>query len=464
MKKVYILLAASYLLFNTTSCKKFVEGEDTSPNSPANASLPLVLANSEVATFATIGGNMSRIASMWSQQSSGVQFQASDIDQYALYEGDIQNEWQTIYATGLKNLKIIRAKAGTANPYYAGIASVLEAVNIGIATDFWGDVPYSDALKGAQQIYTASYDKQEDVLAAMQTLLDNAIADLKKDASANQLLPGADDYIYQGDPMKWIGMAYVLKARYYMRTSKRDAGWDVKALKALDSAYANGFTSSASDANCVFGTNANEYNQWYAFCKVERRDYIKAGKTLVDIMNGISDPRLPEYFTLNDSGKYVGAALGSNNLTNVSEIGDYFASANSPTPIVTFVEAKFIEAEARFASDKAGSAKAYNDAVKAHVLLITGAAAPAPYVTAEASENAGSITMTKIMTQKYISGYTSLEPYHDWRRTGIPALVKNPLSNLSGIARRIPSSLEERLYNNKATIIQDHMVKVWWDN
>ncbi len=466
MKKLIIIFMAAALSFGAVSCKKYVEGEDISPNSPADAPAPMLLSTAELSVFATYGGNMSRIASMWSQQSAGVQFQSADIDQYALAENDVENEWSVIYTRGLKNLKILKNKVGAANPHYQGISSVLSALMLGVATDCWGDIPYREALRGESLELNSAYDPQQQVLADIQSLLDEGIASLKK--SSNVIVPGGDDFIYGGDAQKWIGMAYVLKARYHMRTSKQNASWYVDALAALDSARDNGFTGPGADANCQFGTNSNEYNQWYAFCKVSRQNYIKAGDTLVDLMNAQNDPRLEYYFTKNDSGKYAGSALGSGNITNVSEIGSYFASSNSPTPLVTYVESKFIEAEALLAKgDKAGAATAYNDAVINHVNQITGAAPPPAFVTAVASENAGSIDLVKIMTQKYISGYTMMEPWNDWRRTNIPALKVNTKGNLGGIARRFPTPLSERLYNSKSAgnIFGQNELdqRVWWD-
>lgn len=466
MKKIFAIVLGASMLF--ASCQKFVEGYDVSPNSPSDASPDLLLAASELSVFATYGGNMSRIASMWSQQSEGTSNQSEAVGKYILDEGDVENEWDVIYTRGLKNLRLIQSKAGNESPHYTGVAQVLEALMIGVATDFWGDVPYSQAMGGlnTDQTFEAACDNQEDILAAMQTLLDDAIANCS--AADSKLSPGYDDYIYEGDMAKWVGFANLLKARYHMRASGRDAGWATKALADVAAAKAAGFADASGDANCIFGTNANEFNQWYAFAKVARQNYMKAGANLVDMMNAQSDPRLPYYFTEGDTGGYYGAGLGSLDVT-ASDFGSYFASASSVTPLGTFVELSFIEAEAKLASgDKSGAADAHNAAIAAHVEQITGMAADPAWITANASEDANSITLEKIMTQKYISGFTMMEPYNDWRRTGIPALSAHPSGNLgSDMALRFPTSLGERLYNTKYGTtygIQELNMPVWWDN
>jgi hypothetical protein len=467
MKKILLTLLAIAILLGSNSCKKFVSGYEVSPNSASEANPALLLSASELAVFATYGGSISRNASMWTQQSAGCQFQSQAIDEYALDEGDVQNEWQVVYQ-GMKNARVLKEKAGTDNPNYQGISNVITALLLGVTTDIWGDVPYRDAFKGQELQYTAEYDNQQQVIGDIQTLLSDAVTLLSN--NSNLLSPGSDDFIYGGDVQKWKGLAYALKARYAARLSKRNASWYIDALKFSDSAIANGFKSGAADANCVFGNKSNEYNQWYAFVKVERTGYIYTDSGFVHMMVANNDPRVPFYFSQNDSGKYAGSALGSYNTDNVSEIGSYFASQSSPTPIATYTELLFIRAEAYLAAgNKPDAAKTYNSAVLAHVQQVTGAAAPGAFVASTASESAGSISQTKIMTQKYIAGYTMTEVFSDWRRTDIPKLSKNPNATLSGIPRRYPCSLEERLYNSKAAghlfgINDLATARVWWDN
>ncbi|NUM31689.1 MAG: SusD/RagB family nutrient-binding outer membrane lipoprotein [Bacteroidetes bacterium] len=469
MKKLFITIAISLLVISQ-GCKKFTDGDKISPNSPGSVTAALLLSNCELAVFAAYGGNLSRTASIFTQQSSGNTDQAFIYEKYGMVEGDYDNEWQNLYSSGLINTKKLMETAGAANPRYNGIAKVLRALMIGAATDLWGDVPYSQALKGEE--YTEAsrkpvYDKQEDVIKAIQTLLTEAIADLGQDDSKNILLPGADDYIFGGDKDKWIRTAWMLKARYEMRISKKSSTAAQKTLDALTAAYTAGLAGSDDDCNMIFGTNANEYNQWYAFCKVEREGYIRMGAKLVNMMNAINDPRLPSYCALSDTTAYLGTPAGEAEMiayaSKVSTIGNYYASPDASLPLITYVEAKFLEAEAKLGTDKAGAAKAYNDAVIEHITKVTGSAPDAAYITANASEDASTITLEKIMNQKYIALFTQIEVYNDWRRTGFPTLTK-ATGATTEIPRRLPNILEERQYNPNATIVSDMSVPVWWDS
>lgn len=51
------------------------------------------------------------------------------------------------------------------------------ASEYGLATSFFGDIPFSEALKGTDNL-KPSYDAQQDVYKGVQAMLDDAISDL----------------------------------------------------------------------------------------------------------------------------------------------------------------------------------------------------------------------------------------------------------------------------------------------
>jgi hypothetical protein len=465
MKKRIVSVFILISLLASTGCKKFVEGYDESPNSPSAVTPQLLLSNAEVAYFSTMNGQLSRQSAMLTQQVVGLEFQAKDVNDYQIDENTNGNEWAVIYTNGLVNLRQLYNQAGSGNPYYQGMARVLQAMFLGTASDLWGDVPNTEAVNGLEGIVNPKYDKQEDVIKDIQAYLSEAITLFEKAEGDNKILPADDDLIYAGDVAAWKAAASVLKARYHNRLSKRDAAGSAdNALTALTAAYAAGFTSNDANCNANFGVNSNEYNQWYAYTQVDRRGYIRMGSMITDTMNAMSDPRLSFYAQEDDSSKYTGTDVDEGN-TTVSDIGAYLATQNAPFPLISYAEAKFIEAEAKLRkSDAAGAAAAFNDAVKASVEQVTGAAADAAYVTAYASETAGSISLEKIMWQKYLSLFGQIEVYNDWRRTGFPKLKVNSNANDPIVPRRIPTVLDERLYNANAPKITDIRTTVWWDN
>jgi Starch-binding associating with outer membrane len=461
MQKIYAFFLVFTLLAGA-GCSKYVDGLEFSPNSPATANTALLTTVVQVATFSHYGGQLARISAIFSQQCAGTLAQYEDISNYAIFEGDNDNEWQSLYST-LNDCNLLIEAAGTANLHYRGLGKVLKAMNLALATDLWGDIPNKEAGKGIQgpTQFNPAYDTQQSVYADMQLLLTEGIADLSSAAGGDVI--GNDDIMFLGDTKKWIITANILKARYANRLSKRDpAGSATQALNAIDAALAAGLSNSGSDANAIFPGEGNSLNQWYAF-EQAREDYLHLGAGFIDLLKSISDPRLVFYADTALGGVYRGVPLGEFD-TDASPIGAYFASKNSSTPLVTYVEAKFIEAEAALrAGFKPRAATAHNEAIKAHIALVTGAPAPATYVTAQASETAATITLAKIMTHKYVAGFTQVEAYNDWRRTGIPALTPNSNAVNNGIPRRLPTPLTERLYNTKAKSITDILKPVWWD-
>lgn len=436
------------LLLLLPSCEKYVEGYDTSPNSPSDVSLEILLTGTELATINNYTGQLARLSSVLTQQQAGKLFQFEDFEQYVIRESAIDNEWNTIYNGGLINSKLLIEKAGDDYKYFRGIGRVLRAMNLGLATDLWGDVPNTEALKGleGEANFNPKYDTQETILRDIRATLDAAIADFNSAPDDNLRVPGTSDLIFGGDIDKWRNAARVLKARYWNRESKRNAAnSSTEALAALDAAFAAGLDGADDDMMAPFGEATNEWNQWYAF-NDQRAGYMTMNNFFLGVL--ANDPRLPLY------------AAGT---TDDDPIGPYYGSADSPLPLVTFYEAKFIEAEAALrGGNQPRALQAYKDGVIANLTKL-GVADPT-YVAAINAET--SVDLQKIMTQKYIAMFTQIEVYNDWRRTGFPALTPNTSPVLNEIPRRLPTAQTERLYNSNAVVVSDPSElnkRVWWD-
>jgi hypothetical protein len=462
MKKFVNIILVVFILFVANGCEKYIDGWDESPNSPTSVTPGLLLSSSEVAVFATYEGQLARTATIWVQQLTGTDFQMTNVNTYFVLEGDNVNEWEVVYTDGLSSLNELINTFGDENPWYAGIAKTLKAMLMGIATDIWGDVPLREAALGlgGEEFFSPNFDPQQQVLQDIQDMLDDAIVDLNKPEGDNIELPGTDDFIFNGDVNQWLKVAYALKARYHNRLYGSDAsGSATAALAAIQNAD---MTGPEDDANTAHGPVANTYNQWYAF-QINRGNYIKMSDYFVTMLQEMNDPRLPFYAAPDDNGEYTGTPITSDEVST-SNIGTYIASQEAPAKLISYVEVKFIEAECEYRLGNMGpAADAHNAAVIASIEQVTGEAAPQDYIDANASEDASSITLEKIMMQKYIATFTQVETWTDWRRTGIPELTPNPNGTISGIPLRLPTPLDERLYNTNATVVSDKLEPVWWD-
>lgn len=471
MKKyIYIISSIALAILSLNSCQRELDTFNDNPNSPTELSTPItLLTGAEIGTISNSAGNLPRTLSLFTQHTNGNQFQSLDYTNYFLTETDVETDWSNIYQAGV-NLNQIITQFGAQNPYYDGMARVLMAMNIGYATDAWGDVPFTEAFQGVKNL-NPKYDTQEKVISQIQSYLDIAIADFAKPASANKYIPSTNDIFYKGNIDKWTKLAYGLKARYALRLSKKDAS---AAQKALEYAQKS-FTSNSDNLIATFD-GGNNQNLWFGFNN-QRSGYMSMGKYFVDLLQNNSDPRLPYFafttdgnFDASGSGNFEGSAPEDAN-TDASLMGRYVigmgpeedptkGDASQPLNIFSYSEIKFIEAEAQFRLGNVGPAQsALKAAVSASLVDVTGSDNSA-FATASSS----TVSLQNIITQKYIALFTTMEPYNDWRRTGFPVLTPNQNSQTKKIPLRLMTPKSERTLNTNATVVTSMYTPVWWSN
>jgi hypothetical protein len=464
--KIISILSLAFLL---SACSNWIDSSmNVSPNNPENVSVVQLVPSIEANLAYGVGGEIARFTCQWTQQLAGLQSQAADMDIYNISEADVNNDWSYyLYTPGMVNTKILIDKAIAAkSPWYQGIGEVLMAYQLGVATDLWGDVPYSDAFNGTKYQFQSKYDTQQQIYTTISTLLTSAITHLK--SSTSVFKPSAEDLIYGGDVKKWIKTAYALQARYSIHLSKQIGNQAyIDALTAIANAYA----SNDDDLKYIYGSSYSNSNPNYQY-QDQRPGYVAANSTFMDMLKAVADPRLSVYFAAVDTSTvknveklaFLSTPAGVGNYA--SPISDAYASSSSPTYLMSYVELMFIKAEALFQtnSDKQLAADAYNEGLKA-CLQREGVYGDGTWYNAN-TLTASTITLQKIMNQKYLSGFLQMETYNDWRRTGYPVLTPavGAVTTGSVIPRRFPYPQDERLYN-KANMPAGLTIlsRVWWD-
>ncbi len=450
MKKIiYITIIAVFLFTGFNSCRK---GDDlyVNPNAPLSATPASMLSACEVGTFNALESGAVRIASIFMQHTSGVNGQMVQPEQYQPIESDMDNYWNTIYPNML-NCKLIGDNYGDKDPAYRGIGKVLLAMNLGLATDMWGDVPYSEAFQGASGNLTPHYDAQESVLNSIQTLLDGAITDLAN--TTNNVTPSGDDFIFGGNTVSWTKIAWTLKARYYMRLSKK-AGFDANVVLTD---LANGIAANADNCYAIHGNGGAEGNQWTSFFN-NRNGYVVANQTLIDSMGNMTDPRTPYYFDTTYNGNVaLGNVIGNLNPA-VSNWGPYLGGLDAmgnvnqakSIVLVSYAEALFLKAEAEARLSNANAVNDLNSAITASIEEVTGAAFAG---TLPVIYTAANTTVHTVILEKWKAMFANpVESYSDYRRTGFPVLMMNPIGLLPYIPKRLPTPLQERTSNPNAPV------------
>lgn len=346
--------------------------------------------------------------------------------------------WSQVYLYVLPNLKVVKEKALDEGAiHYAAVADILIAINIGIATDTWDNIPYTEANFGQENLFPA-YDSQEVIYSEIFSLLDGAINALQSNDDSGISL-GREDLIYKGNTDKWLRAAYTLKARYQLHLVNKGVVSPSEVLASI----ANGFESNDDDFQMHYSDK--NINPWYSVEILSRNTgnyHNDIASQLVSCMNGdyypfesgviTLDPRLPR-FAMNDGSDdwkgYVsgGGGLSPDGITNgntgFSDNG-FYTSIDSPLMLISFAEAKFIEAEAAFL-ENGGSSGSIGSTSVAYNSYMDGIAASCEKFEVDGTDymmdaaiNVGEnqLMLNHIMKEKYIHNFLNPETFVDFRR------------------------------------------------
>lgn len=473
MKTLKFILIA-LLTVSLWSCSEDIMDDiNKNVNDAASADAFAILPDAILKSAWTANGtDLAWYASAFIEHSAGQWAQHHDADRRLglAATSHFNNHWNGMYDI-LNMLRVIRERCAPGGPeennkQALGIAQILTAYNLAVLTDFWGDVPWSEAVQGAANM-KPKFDKQSVIYQDIFKFLDDGIATLQADIASPGPQAGVFDYIYAGNNAKWIKAANSLKARYHMRLSQRDGDASTKALAAL----ANGF-AGADEAFMFakYAATATGENPWYQF-RFDR-SHICVSTTLFNLMNDRNDPRMAVWFSVVGEG-YNPAPPGEAERVQGGTYSESLITYNPnsipacrtrPTPIMSFHELKFIQAEA-LQRTGGNFTTALQDAIRASFVFhgLTAEAADA-YFTSDVAARLTANPLQEIMIQKYIAMYEheATEAYHDYRRVRIPTLF-NPNNQTVGFPERNQIGLSEESSNPENFIeLNIYTDKVWW--
>jgi hypothetical protein len=389
----------------------------------------------------------------------------------------MEGYWSNYFSGPLKDIQTVIDKGveeSDANIEAVGL--IWKSWIYHIVTDFWGDVPYTEALDDENS--TPVYDAQAVIYAGM-------FADLTR--AAGLLDPGGSDFgagdvIYGNDFAAWERFTNSLRMRLAMRLSDVDPG---TAQSEFVAAYnAGGFDSNADNAWLQYPGAPYEnpfYENWLG------RDDNGISQTMVDTLLSLNDPRLALYAEpAAIDGVYRGHQNGRDDLPEgqslawFSRIGNFWRADGSATPtgIMTYSEVLFLQAEAAERGWISGDPAAlYTAAIQASMDQYDdyGAGPTDAEITAYLAEPAVVFDPANAMNQIYLQKWISLwmngsEAWSDWRRTGVPDLAMGPDLALSRIPVRFtyPDSEQSLNHDNLMVAVGRQgglslTDLVWWD-
>ena len=371
MKIKYIRYAVMFTvaILMMPSCIDLEElNED--PNNATTTQPALLLTNIEYSSFA--------------KSSTGA---AYAIKQIVKTDGESQEQvykWSRgnfDYYSSLRDVTKMQEVAEEGSAYKA-LAAFFRANYFFQTTMDFGDIPYSDALKGeSQSIYTPKYDTQEQVFEGILKELADADALLK---DSKEIIDG--DIIYDGDLLKWRKLINAYRLRILITLSGKHNVGSINIVDEFKKAAAGPLMENIEDNGQIVYLD-QEGNRYPNFNSSGFGSGMYMDQTYIDLMKSLKDPRLFAIATQTPNAEKAGKSVddfssydGGDPSLPYAEVNEkakegncskpaeryYQNPVNEPSIIMGYTEQQLILAEAVARGWITGDDKAYYDsAVKA---------------------------------------------------------------------------------------------------
>jgi hypothetical protein len=176
------------------------------------------------------GGELTRINNMNGRTYNNVYF-----------PNTWDNLWSSAYRGMLEDIRLMNILAEEAGlSFHIGMGKVFQAYIMLTLVDYFGDVPYSEALQGAEGVLNPAADSGEAVYDASIVLLDSAIQDFNTSGPVPE-----GDFFYNGSRLKWIKAANSIKKKALLNKG------DYSGYNAIS----NYITNPADDFQFSWGTS-----------------------------------------------------------------------------------------------------------------------------------------------------------------------------------------------------------------
>jgi len=245
---------------------------------------------------------------------------------YVASPSTFDRPWKDYYADLLAdtNILINLAENDKLKLYkQAGIAKIIKAYATLAMVDFFGDIPYSEALQGSSNVNPKA-DKDNIIYDKIYLLLDEAIANLQNsDAESIDFT----DLYFDGDFNKWITLAKTIKFKMYVQTRKYNEALSKNGINSLlaegdlidskDKDFEFKYGTSVSNPDARHPLYASNYNSGGAGTYM-------SNSFMYELKN-LNDPRLNYYFFRQTSQAPSGSDLVCD--PNNSDIFCYIGNA-----------------------------------------------------------------------------------------------------------------------------------------
>ena len=269
-----------FAIFAFLGCNDFAE-INNNPNEPVNVSTSVLLTSAMRSSINTADKASFLLSNNISQLTARTV--RREVDAYNWNAFPVV--WEGFYESLTNVEKVIDKASEDGNDKTAGVAQVLRAWIYSQLTNVYGDIPYSEAIKGESLNFTPTYDRQEDIYTDLLQRLKGAVNSLRGSGTIE------GDIIYLGDSEKWIKFGNSLILRLLMYSSRvRDVSQEFRQIVEQGAIFTSNDQQAVLDFPDVFP------NQFYTLpLKQGDFDDVNMSKSSVDVMVDYKDPRLNRY-------------------------------------------------------------------------------------------------------------------------------------------------------------------------
>ncbi|GHT50665.1 hypothetical protein FACS189440_18490 [Bacteroidia bacterium] len=431
MKSKSLIILSTILLFFTAGCSDYLD-VNHDPNSleeipDAKVLLPATeigIANNLMGWDFGFGGGV--WVEYWTQSYTASQFKT--LCEYLPQQ--FNNSYTSLMREPLTDLKRITTDTeADENRGYYFIAEALSIFTWQLITDVWGDMPYSEALKGNEGLLHPKQDKQQDIYADLLTRI-NALLTIDLSSSS---IAGSYDYVYGGNLDAWYKFANALKVKLTLRLSETDQYNNAALLSFIQSADL--LTASAKIPGKVWDDAVEGKRHPMREFQAGGANYLSqnliASKNFFDYLSENSDPRLEKLFS-GSKGAFFGDfdskddSDGNGTPDDKETYASIVFGGNMDLIFISDWEVNFYIAEVYARANDFTNAKKYYDAAVTASLEQHGIASTEIIETGYAKFTATSTeaAIKQIGMQKWVANanYQHIESFLERNRTKYPAV------------------------------------------
>ena len=458
LKKIlYGVSLTAIIIAAGSSCNKSKFNINRNPNDPTDSSVTY-----DVVLPAALHASGTIIANQWGTIQNWMGFWARSgtyapnviEETYQITTGFGTGIWNNCYDNNYDYQIVISKAAKAGAGFYEGIARIMKAHNFQRLVDVYGNVPYTEALKGSGNP-TPKYDKGIDIYKDLFRQIDAGILLIRRaevTASNPNKNIATNDIMFKGDKTKWVRFANTLKLRllihaYAIAGINKTSEINIIQSTLDTSAVGNpvyGYLGVGENAQVQPDYKSDKPNPFYntyiattTGSQSVNNVYYRANSWGIDYYKWNGDPRRSRFYVAGTGG-LIGVAYGlppvtANASTVLAGIGPGVGKTNtSPQAIMTSAESFFLQAEARqrsFITSGPSAQVLLNTGIDESFIYV-GATGSAAYISGNASypdvDYNGSAQgpggpvggLFTILSQKWfaLNAINTLEVWTDYRR------------------------------------------------